>query len=102
MFNSFYSYGKLSQVWGDEYNNSVGFVEISSDELIEAVATDPQFQKMGVGRFMLTKVLKNTKGESFSNIKSIISSDNIPSLNLHKRLGIFEVERRAVFQLDLK
>ncbi len=87
---------------GDEYNNYVGFVEMSSDGFIEAVATNPQFQKMGVGRFMLTEVLKNTKNESFSNIKSIISSDNTPSLNLHKGLGFFEVERREVFQLDLK
>ncbi|OFZ45967.1 MAG: hypothetical protein A2381_00210 [Bdellovibrionales bacterium RIFOXYB1_FULL_37_110] len=101
-FNSFYRYGELSQIWSDEFGTYVGFVEVTSDGYIEAIATNPKFQKRGVGKFMLSELLKVAKGESFTNIKSIISSENTSSLALHRSLGFREIERREVMQLDLE
>lgn len=82
------SFNKACEYFKDTYNDTSG----KDKSLICDICVDEKYRNKGVGKFLLTNIIKTTKINSRDLIITVYAN-NYPAINLYKSLDFIEYER---------
>jgi len=67
---------------------------------IHYIGINPAYQGKGTGLLLLKRIIEKAKENDISVIRSLINTDNPPSVKLHKKAGFkISLRKRAILEL---
>lgn len=60
--------------------------------LITYIVTHPRFQRQSLGKELLNKTLVTLKNLNYTDVYLVVSSDNLPGINLYQQIGFQSFE----------
>lgn len=87
----------LSFVIADDSDSIIGMIFIckasnTTSHLVQ-VSVIPDYQRRGIGRFMVEECVKRLKREKFKNAVLMVTSGNVKAINLYKKYGFETVTK---------